>query len=132
MAKNLMASTVKALAACHAVGLTYHAHLVGETTFWAVDGEFYHVVKKKTTAGVTRSAHYCQTYRSLLSAQLGELSRDMKTRLHRIPVLSREYTQIELVTVCPSWLCDVDGEFVPVPVDATAALAEVWIAGQPC
>jgi hypothetical protein len=132
MAKTLKTSTVKALAACHAVGLTYHAHLEGESVFWATDGRFYHVVRKRTTAGVTRAAHQCRSYRDHLSAQLGELAADMKTRLHRIPVLSREYTNIELTMVCPSWLCDVDDDFIEVGDTADTALSTIWLEGAPC
>jgi hypothetical protein len=132
MSNNLRASTVKALAACRTVGLSYHGRLEGETVFWATDGESYHVVRKRTTAGVARAAHYCQTYRTGLSGQLGEIARDMKTRLHLIPVLSREYTNIELTMVSPAWLCDVDSEFIEILDDTAAALSEIWIEGAPC
>ncbi len=131
--KKFPVSTLKAMAACHAVGLTYHAHLVGETTFWAIDGEFYHVVKKKTTAGVAHSAHYCQSYRSLLAEQLGGLAHNLTkagaVSPQLVPQFSREYTQIELVTVCPSWLCDQDDDPVIVG-DPAEALAQVWIEGR--
>lgn len=129
---NLRVSTVKALAACCAVGLTYHGRLEGETVFWASDGELYHVVRKRTTAGVARASHCCQSYRTGLNKQLGEMSHDMETRLHLIPVLSREHTNIELTMVSPGWLCDVDSEFVEIPGDTTAALSEIVLEGASC
>jgi hypothetical protein len=135
MSKSLRVSTVKALAACHTVGLTYHAHLEGETVFWAVDGEFYHVVKRKTTAGVTRSAHYCRTYRSALAEKLSTTAQKVaKAGLvspQLVPEFSREAVALELVLVSPSWLCDADSEFIEI-TDPAAAVAQVWIEGQPC
>jgi len=112
-------NTLKAVASCAAVGFDYHAHLEGETVFWAVDGEFYHVVKKKTSRGVARSAHYCQTYRSALAEQLTVTAKKVAkagmVSPQLVPEFTREAVALELVLVSPSWLCDQDSEFIECP-----------------
>ena len=44
--------------------------------------------------------------------------------------MSREYTRQELALVTPSWVCDVDTEFVEIG-DPAEALGEIWIEGRP-
>ena len=114
-------STTKAMAACSAHGLTYHAHAdEGETLFWGVGADgAYHVVKKQTSRGITRSAHYCRTYRTMLAQ-----------RLSGIWPTSRDYVHIELILVSPAWLCDNDSELIEVGAPADA-LAQIWVEGRP-
>ena len=99
--KEIPISTLRSLAASATVGFIYHGPAEGGTLDWAVDGGLYHVVKKRTTGGVRRAAHFCRSYRDRLTEQL-----------RAMPPLSREYVRLELILVNPSWLCDQDGEFI--------------------
>jgi len=105
--KPIPISTRKAVAACHAVGLTYHGR-AGALLAAVDDRQGYHSVRVRTSKGVTQAAHACRSQRSALASKLSSLA------VNAIPMDSREYTAIELALVNPSWLCDIDGDFVDV------------------
>ena len=113
--KPVPISTLKVVAACHAVGLTYHGG--SGAMLAAVDGrsQTYHWVKVSTTAGVARAMHWCCDQRTSLAATVAAM-----------PTTSREFTRAELALVAPSWLCDTSGVWVEVPstynIMATAGL----------
>jgi hypothetical protein len=101
--KPIPISTLKAVAACHAVGLTYHGG-TGATLAAVDDAQGYHWVKVSTTAGVARAMHWCCNQRTGLAATAAAM-----------PSTSREFTRAELALVTPSWLCDSRGGWVDVP-----------------
>ena len=111
-------STLKAVAACHAVGLTYHGG-TGALLAAVDDRQGYHYVRVRTAAGVTSAAHVCHTQRDVLTAQLTRtgqiLGLSRRAAPHRAPEYSRDYTAIELALVNPSWICDLDEPFVACP-----------------
>lgn len=112
-------STLKSVAAAHAVGLTYLGPAEGGTLDWAVaaDGRF-HAVKKRTTGGVARAAHFCRSHRSVLAGQKDAIWWG-----------SRERTQIEIVVCDPGWQCDEDGMFADCPsTDGIMAAAHLELA----
>jgi len=116
--KNFAISTRKDMAACHALGFTYHGGT--GTVLVAVDDRgFYHFVRARTSRGVASAAHACRSERDRLAALFPKTAQ-----------ISRQYTLAELALVSPSWLCDQDGDFVEAG-DPAAALAQVWIGGRP-
>ena len=117
--KTFRATTQKALAACHAVGLVYHGCTGSMLIAVDPDAQSYHWVRVSTRGGVTYAMHFCCDRRTELAAAAA-----------RTVTASREFTRTELALVAPSWLCDSGGEWVEVG-DPAAALAEIWLEGRP-
>ena len=116
--KPIPPSTLKAVAACHALGLIYHGG-TGALLAAVDDRQGYHFVRVRTSAGVTSAAHVCRSQRSSLASKLTTTAQCLagaeRFAPHRVPEWSREYTRVELALVNPSWLCDVDSEFIESP-----------------
>jgi hypothetical protein len=119
-AKSLRITTIRALSAAHAVGLTHW----GEGPFsgfdWAVDGDgFYHAVRRQTPrGGEPRAMHACRAARNRMTAELERLK--LISRWEGPAVMSQEYTRLELGLVCPSWLCDHDSDWTACSAPSTA------------
>ncbi len=100
--KPIPLTTLRAVAACHAVGLSYYGGT--GSLLVAVDGQDYHVVRVRTSGGVTGARHACCPERTALAGVVATTYR-----------ASREATRAELALVAPSWLCDTESDFVDVP-----------------
>jgi len=113
--RKIPCTILKAVAAAHALGFSHWGQAQG-TIDWSVDDEgLAHAVRRRTTRGNPQAAHICRTYRDMLTLEMRAMG-----------PMSREYTNLELTLVSPTWLCDVDGEFVDCPsfdgIMATAGL----------
>jgi hypothetical protein len=117
-AKAISISTLKSVAACHAVGLTYFGG-AGSLLVAVDDRQFYHWVRVRTSKGTTSAAHACQSRRTAQATDLTHTSQRAgqaaRFAPHRETEFSREATRLELALVCPSWICDTDDTFVEVP-----------------
>ncbi len=102
--RKIPSTTLKAVAAAHALGFTHWGRAQGPID-WAVgDDGLAHVVRRRTTGGHPQAAHICGTFRDALTMQ-------MRARWS----LSWEYTNLELTLFNPAWICDADGDFVDCP-----------------
>lgn len=102
--RKIPSTTLKAVAAAHALGFTHWGRAQG-TIDWAVgDDGLAHVVRRRTTGGSPQAAHICRTYREALTMQMRS----------KWP-LSRAYTNLELTLCNPAWVCGCDGDFVDCP-----------------
>ncbi len=121
--KPIPPSTLKAVAACAAVGFTYHGG--AGSLLIAVDDEFYHWVRVRTSRGVTSAVHACRARRSDLAAQLTALPQMIDDAPNRAAII------VELGLVCPAWLCDQDrgaqrgGSRAPLSVAVLELLIEL-------
>jgi hypothetical protein len=128
--KSLRVTTVRSLQAAHAAGFTFWGTGPFAGFDWAVDDAgFYHAIRRQTPrGGDPRVHHACRAARNRLTAELERLK--LISRWEGPAVLSPEYTRLELALVQPSWLCDQDGDWLPV-AEASTAIAEVWLEGRP-
>lgn len=102
--RKIPITTLRAVAAAHALGFTHWGQAQG-TIDWAVaDDGLAHAIRRRTTRSNPQAAHICRTFRD----QLAE-------KMKAYGPLAREYTNLELTAVHPAWVCDVDGEFVDCP-----------------
>ena len=116
--KPIPITTLRAVAACHTVGLTYHGG-TGANLVAVDDRGFYHFVRARTSRGVASAAHTCRSERDRLAVLLRTTAQQVtfaqECKPHMVPQFSRKCTLIELTIANPAWLCDVDGEFIDCP-----------------
>jgi len=102
--KPIPITTLRAITAAHALGLTHWGQASG-TTDWAIDDAgLIHAVLRRTTRGNRQVAHACGSYRNTLALKMQTMN-----------PMSREYIYLELTIVSSAWLCDVAGEFIDCP-----------------
>lgn len=119
--KSFRLTTLKALAAAHTAGFTHYSPGPLPGFDWVVDGNFYHVVQVRNSRITEPTVrHACHTLRDLMTEQL-----------RASWPTSRAYTRTELGLIYSAWICDADGDWLPIE-DCTAAVAAIWPVGAPC
>ena len=118
MSKNFRTATIKAMAACRAVGLTYYSGTGSNLIAVDPGTRTYHWVKITTRSGTPRAEHSCCGQRDGLTAAM-----------RRLPQ-GREFTRAELASA--SWTCTAHGNPVEVRHSHTNhAVEEIWLEGRP-
>ncbi len=123
--KSFRILTTKGIAAVHTADpfLTYWADGPAPRWLWAIDGfQRMHAVER-TTRGEAR--HACWTLRSQ-----SEDTRASITTGRVAPRFRGQHDWLTIQLAQPSWLCEVDGPWQPIPTDTSTALDCVWFEGR--